>query len=131
MADQLKAVQSLPSYANLPIDFGSLSYVEMRRLTANQMRTYPEKYAPFLGMEGEGSEYLAYCQDVELSAEWGGHVEVSAMCSQLQVTVWIYEAEKPIVKMGEEFETSPPLRIAYHRHYYALGEHYNSIRQKH
>jgi OTU domain-containing protein 6 len=129
VAAQLKLVQQAPSYSALPVNASSVSFVEIREVAASQMRAYPDKYAPFLGLEGESDDYLDYCRKVEsvTAAEWGGHVEVSAICSQLQVTVWIYEADKPTVRMGEEFHTAPPLRIAYHRHYYSLGEHYNSI----
>lgn len=96
------------------------------------MRSYPDRYAPFIDLEGDGNDYQLYCDKVESSIDaiWGGHVEVSAICAQLQITIWIYEADKPIIRMGEEYNTTPPLKIAYHRHYYSLGEHYNSVRLK-
>jgi OTU domain-containing protein 6 len=52
------------------------------------------------------------------------------------VEAWVYSATAPVLKMGEEFSEpggagggTGPLRLSYHKHYYALGEHYNSIQQ--
>jgi OTU domain-containing protein 6 len=33
----------------------------------------------------------------------------------------------PVVNMGEEHDISGALRVAYHRHAFGLGEHYNSV----
>lgn len=67
------------------------------------------------------------------SAEWGGQLEIKALSECLQRPIFVYEANAPVVKMGEEFYNphSPeqPIRLTYHKHYYALGEHYNSVTQ--
>lgn len=82
-------------------------------------------------MESGTKEFEDYCRLVEdaTGAEWGGHLEASALSACLEMPIWVYEVDKPIVKMGEEFESSVcrPLRVTYHRHYYSLGEHYNSV----
>lgn len=82
----------------------------------------------YVGLEGD--EFEQYCNKVASydGAEWGGQVEIQALCACLQRSIWIYSADThaPILKMGS-FDECPPLRISYHRQYYALGEHYNSV----
>jgi hypothetical protein len=45
-------------------------------------------------------------------------------------TMLIFSADSPVLKMGDEEGkkcSNVPLKLAYHRHFYALGEHYNSV----
>ena len=66
-----------------------------------------------------------------ITAEWGGQIEIRALSECLQRVIYIYEANAPVIKMGEEhhnrYSTEEPIRLTYHKHYYALGEHYNSV----
>lgn len=77
----------------------------------------------------DGNAYKAYCDAVESekSAVWGGQTELSALAASLDVCIWVYEMGVPVLKMGEGEIKGSPLRVSYHRHYYALGEHYNSV----
>ena len=80
----------------------------------------------------EDAEYQEYCDKVAsvAGAEWGGQLEIRALCCALGRLVCVHSADSPVLIMGEEAAddaTLPPLKLAYHRHYYALGEHYNSI----
>ena len=64
-------------------------------------------------------------------AEWGGQLEIRALCCCLERRILVYSADSPVLTMGEEVvgaaAEKQPLKLAYHRHYYALGEHYNSV----
>ena len=64
-------------------------------------------------------------------AEWGGQLEIRALCGALRVRINIFEANMPVVGMGEESCSlagdEAALNISFHRHFYALGEHYNSV----
>lgn len=67
-------------------------------------------------------------------AEWGGQLEIQALCAALGRVIYIYSADAPVLKMGEEHgldasasQHLSPLRICFHRHFYALGEHFNSV----
>lgn len=66
---------------------------------------------------------------VRSSAEWGGHLELRALSMALKRPVWIYSATqlKPMVIETEEVDHVEPIRVSYHKHYYALGEHYNEV----
>lgn len=72
---------------------------------------------------------MLYCAKVKTDpSTWGSQLEIRALVHQLQVPVHIWTAEAPVVKMGEEFEEEEQeLLVAFHKHAYALGEHYNSI----
>jgi OTU domain-containing protein 6 len=73
-----------------------------------------------------------------VDAEWGGHIEIQAISASLRKAIFVYSADAPTIKMGEQFldingddttgygTSLSPLRLTYHKHYYALGEHYNS-----
>jgi OTU domain-containing protein 6 len=40
----------------------------------------------------------------------------------------VFSADAPELVTGTEYEANGPrLKLAYHRHYYGLGEHYNSL----
>jgi OTU domain-containing protein 6 len=45
----------------------------------------------------------------------------------LRHPIEVIQAEGPPVLIGDEFD-SAKLTITYHRHYYGLGEHYNSTK---
>jgi OTU domain-containing protein 6 len=79
---------------------------------------------------------------------WGGHPELRALSATLGVPIVVYQAGAPPLEFtpageerrnpaadgrrgGEDDWRLPPgdvkLRLSFHRHYYALGEHYNSV----
>jgi len=102
------------------------SFSKLRELAAMQLRNHPDEYAPFLMLEAGSDEFAAYCDTVQNTNEWGGQVELRALASALKKQLWIYDAQAPVVKMGDEFD-GPPLKLTFHRHYYSLGDHYNSV----
>ena len=66
---------------------------------------------------------------VRSSAEWGGHLELRVLSMALKRPVWIYSASqlKPMIIEVENATSDEPIRVSYHKHYYALGEHYNEV----
>jgi OTU domain-containing protein 6 len=54
-------------------------------------------------------------------------VELRALTQFLQQPIEVIQAEGPSVLIGDEF-AKHKLVITYHRHYYGLGEHYNSTK---
>lgn len=119
VADQLAR---RPSSSSESVDFASL-----RRRAAQHMLDNAESFAPFLGCEALDDAYRSYCAKVASvdAAEWGGQLEISALCACLRRRIHVYSAQD-VLRMGDEFE-GDALRVSYHRHYYALGEHYNSL----
>ena len=117
----------------------------LRSATANFMRSHINEFLPFLNDmdstsmsstssnndEDKESYFTSYCNRIECmqNAEWGGQVELNALASLLQRQIFIYAMNVPILRMGELIEDSnskPPIRLTYHKHFYTLGEHYNS-----
>ena len=73
-----------------------------------------------------------YCQllptKVEKTAEWGGQLELRALCHVLQTPIVVYSStQKPVTMDGAGFTQGKALKLTYHEHYYTLGEHYNSV----
>ncbi|CBJ29778.1 conserved unknown protein [Ectocarpus siliculosus] len=102
------------------------SYPLMRQEAARELRSSPSEYLPFLDGLEEGEEFDKYCVKVEGSAEWGGQVELQALCSALRVPMEVFSAMSPPLLLGQGYD-GPPLLLTYHEHYYALGSHYNSV----
>jgi OTU domain-containing protein 6 len=97
-------------------------------MAADHIRKNAQEFAPFLGLDPEEDEFRSYCSKVasDSLAEWGGQLEIRALTECLQREVRVYSANAPLLTMGDS-NGLPPLRLAFHRHYYALGEHYNSV----
>lgn len=63
------------------------------------------------------------------SNDWGGQLEIQALCSILHTQINIHSAETDTVSMGMDDHDvdALPLELSYHKAYYTLGEHYNSV----
>jgi OTU domain-containing protein 6 len=108
----------------------ALDFAALRKMAADYLRTHSEDFAPFIGIEASDPAYEAYCEKVEAvtTAEWGGQLELRALSACLSSPIHVYSANAPMVIMGEE-ESGAALSLSYHKHYFALGEHYNSVVQ--
>ena len=88
--------------------------------------------------------YDTYCTNVANSNEWGGHVELQALSRALHTQIIVYQVgQAPLVFGGDSHDTGTHahtdndgatarnarrrLTVSYHRQYYVLGEHYNSV----
>jgi hypothetical protein len=50
------------------------------------------------------------------------------MSKHFQVPIDVMQADgQPVCVADDDFKDAKPLRISYHRHQYASGEHYNSL----
>lgn len=136
VADQLRITAAAASAPAASAAAAPLDFADLRALAARHMRQHACDYAPFLGLEVDSDEFAAYLRSVERSTgevEWGGQLEIRAMCEGLRRCVCVYDANAPVLVMGPEFRAEAAaagggdLRLAYHRHYFSLGEHYNSV----
>lgn len=138
VADQL----NLRNKATQPTD-----YKAARKATAEEMRTHPDEYKPFISDSDEhmagiinkeagtlNSEqaqqkyFLDYCSAVENTGVWGGQPEILALSRAFRTQINVVQAGVPVLKVGEGEYEGEPLLISYHRKMYGLGEHYNSLR---
>lgn len=113
-----------------------MDFQSIRKLAASYMRSHPTDFVSFLDLEKhyktkeetETEAYEHYCEQVESSSEWGGHLELLALSHALKQPIRVHSAENPVPLLigWEEYGPTSPLEICYHLHFYALGEHYNS-----
>ena len=108
-------------------------YRVVRHAAADWIAGHRGEYEGFLeeGVEG----YVARVRD---TAEWGGEVELSALANVYGVEIRVVqgggrvEVVKPTtstVEGKEKEREGKTLWLAYYRHGYGLGEHYNSLRR--
>lgn len=104
-----------------------VDYKAIRKICADVLIQNNEEFSPFAEIE---TTYHEYVQKVASSSEWGGHLELRALAMGLKRPIVVYSADAPPLVMGEEYrdvENSEEIRLSFHRFYYALGEHYNSV----
>lgn len=104
---------------------GEAEYKAVRRAAAGYMGEHGDDFAPFL--EGDLGDYVKTIRD---TAEWGGQLELMALARKYQVEIRVVQDGR-MEKIGEEEgkESGKTLWLAYYRHGYGLGEHYNSLRK--
>lgn len=126
-ADQLNQLR-LPGDASLESTESSTqssaTYPAVRAAAADYISAHHDDYAPFV--EGSFDEYV---HRIRSTGEWGGHLELSALSKSYQININVIQADGDVVKVESG---SAPVRgdawLAYYRHGFGLGEHYNSLR---
>ena len=105
-------------------------HLSCRREIAAHIRSHPNDFVPFLAESG-ATDLAAYCETIESSNEWGGQLEITALAHSRKACITVFSADAPPLLTGEEYKAlgGPCIELAYHRHYYGLGEHYNSVRR--
>ncbi len=124
------------------------NFQQLRTHAASYMRDNRDQFLPFLDDElaSKGITYDTYCDIVAspTASEWGGQLELLALSRVLKKPILVYDVTQPMVTMGavglDESDSTinidgaeiwsqsdEPIRLSFHRHFYALGEHYNSV----
>ncbi|GKT49139.1 OTU domain-containing protein 2 [Colletotrichum spaethianum] len=110
-------------------------YKIVRRAAAEWMTSHPDDFAPFLEDDLE-----AYAQKIRDTAEWGGQLELAALANVYGVEIRVVQdgrTERIGPSAGDDVDgaaseepgTGKEIWLAYYRHGYGLGEHYNSLRK--
>ena len=103
-------------------------FSDVRSICANALQKHEDDFSPFAEYTDAAPDYAAYVEQVRSSAEWGGHLELKALSMALSKQVHVYSAQSPTaLVIGEEVADENPIRLSYHLHHYALGEHYNQV----
>ena len=108
----------------------SYDYLTMRNVCADQLIKSRDDYEPFADLEDINvSSYEEYVDKVRASSEWGGHLELRALSHALKKTIVVYSADvAPLhIQHDDNCDSERVIRLSFHRRYYALGEHYNSV----
>ncbi|KAL2128878.1 hypothetical protein VTI74DRAFT_8521 [Chaetomium olivicolor] len=132
VADQLEA-HNIPLQQPLGEKPQVAPYRVVRRAAADWIETHGDEYAGFLE---EGVE--DYARRIRETAEWGGQLELSALANAYGVEIRVVqgggrvEVVQPTAATGGDNgkgEEGKTIWLAYYRHGYGLGEHYNSLRK--
>lgn len=95
----------------------------VRNTAGNFIDNHPDDFAAFL------EEPLdVYVLKIKNTAEWGGQLELQAVARAYDVDINVLQADGRVEKI-ESGSRSPrsSVWLAYYRHTYSLGEHYNAL----
>ncbi|WBW73324.1 ubiquitin specific cysteine protease, OTU family, Otu2 [Schizosaccharomyces osmophilus] len=107
-----------------------LNYHQLRDRAANYIFKHGDEYSGFLLDEdtGEVMSVEQYCNEIRTTGKWGGDIEIQALSNDVQVPIYVYNTNGPIIKFEpQEAKHTTPVCIAYYQHLYGLGAHYNSL----
>ena len=103
-------------------------YRAVRSAAAGYMVRHPDDFAPFLD---DGETLESHAAKIRDTAEWGGQLELAALAAAYGVELRVVQDGRlEVVTPPGGVEAKGPLWLAYYRHGYGLGEHYNSLRKK-
>nr|XP_053646048.1 deubiquitinase OTUD6B-like [Cherax quadricarinatus] len=120
-------------YAAIAHQIGGEATVRSLRSQAGHfIRTNYEAFAPFITDSKTGElltpeQFAEYCSQIENTPAWGGQPELRALSQVMQRKIEVLQAEGTPVIFGEDCTDKKAIVLAYYRHYYGLGEHYNSV----
>mmetsp|Transcript_22028 Transcript_22028/g.33479 ORF Transcript_22028/g.33479 Transcript_22028/m.33479 type:complete len:298 (+) Transcript_22028:75-968(+) len=111
------------------------THQNLRSICADEMLSKKVEYEPFADLqEMKVNSFEEYVEKVRNSSEWGGHLELRALAQSLEKTIVVYSIEEPLeIKFQsgdpekDEDDYDHKIRLSFHRQYYVLGEHYNSV----
>ncbi|KAK2739851.1 hypothetical protein FQN57_006427 [Myotisia sp. PD_48] len=136
VASQLKEINiELGSASDDPMIGASKTtdddYRTIRAVTARFILSHQDDFAPFLE-----EPILEYTRKIRSTAEWGGQLELQAIAQAYNVRVNVVQGDGRIEKFqpraGRELDDAQfkDIWLAYYRHTYSLGEHYNALSQR-
>ncbi|KAK7732048.1 OTU protein [Botryosphaeria dothidea] len=106
-------------------------YRIVRKAAADWIASHADDFAPF--MEEPLDSYVVKVRD---SGEWGGHMELLALARTYDVNIKVLHSDGRVDTIEPGVEGKGPtsgeekeLWLAYYKHGFGLGEHYNSLRK--
>ncbi|KAI9038599.1 deubiquitinase OTU2 [Aspergillus affinis] len=104
-------------------------YRAVRAVTADYIVEHKDDFEAF--MEEPLDQYT---RKIKLTAEWGGQLELQAISRAYGVEINVIQGDGRIEKIeaGDSLdaENKRVIWLAYYRHTYGLGEHYNALAKK-
>ncbi|KIV82614.1 hypothetical protein PV11_04712 [Exophiala sideris] len=102
-------------------------YENVRFAAAEFMANHPDDFEAF--MEEPLDTYVKKIRD---TAEWGGQLELQAIARSYHVDINVLQADGRVEKIGsgsDKAGESDDIWLAYYRHSFGLGEHYNALKK--
>ena len=105
-------------------------YRAIRAVTADFIVDHKDDFEAFME-----EPFDQYTRKIKLTAEWGGQLELLAIARAYGVDINVIQADGRIEKIecgdmesfDEEERNKRVIWLAYYRHTYGLGEHYNAL----
>ncbi|TVY21712.1 OTU domain-containing protein 2 [Lachnellula arida] len=126
VADQL-------SQMGIPLGAGSEAelkedqrYKAVRKAAARYIEAHPDDFVAWLDEPLD-----KYVEKIRDTAEWGGHLELLALAKTYNVEICVLQngGAQNIEPGLEGSKDREKIWLAYYRHGFGLGEHYNSLRK--
>ncbi|KAL3424649.1 OTU-like cysteine protease [Phlyctema vagabunda] len=125
VADQLSQI-------GIPLGEGSEDvkdnqrYKIIREAAADYIEAHPDDFVAFLD-----EPLYDYVHKIRDTAEWGGHLELLALAKSYKIEICVLQngATQNIGPGLEDGKEAQKIWLAYYRHGFGLGEHYNSLRK--
>ncbi|KEQ76558.1 cysteine proteinase [Aureobasidium namibiae CBS 147.97] len=102
-------------------------YRLVRHAAAEYIQAHPNDFTPFLE---EPLDYYIY--KIKNTGEWGGQLELMALAKKYNVAISVLQGDGRVEEINpdkSQVEAGKQLWLAYYRHGFGLGEHYNSLRK--
>ncbi|KAI1609042.1 hypothetical protein EDD37DRAFT_136643 [Exophiala viscosa] len=102
-------------------------YENVRFAAAEFMATHSDDFEAF--MEEPLDSYVKKIRD---TAEWGGQLELQAIARSYHIDVNVLQADGRVEKISsgsDKTGESDDIWLAYYRHSFGLGEHYNALKK--
>lgn len=102
---------------------------ELRQMAAAYMKSHPDDFVPFLFDEetNELRDLEDYTKELTETPMWGSDMEILALANHFDCPIAVIMAGSAPLVMNEA-GAAPKLFLAFYKHSYGLGEHYNSLR---
>ncbi|KAI9750787.1 MAG: hypothetical protein M4579_006308 [Chaenotheca gracillima] len=101
-------------------------YRIVRGIAADYISQHPDDFVPFLEEPLDD-----YTNRIRETAEWGGHLELLALAKAYDVDINVLQGDGRVEKIQSKSENDgrdlKQMWLAYYRHHFGLGEHYNSL----
>ena len=102
-------------------------YQSVRNAAGDFMASHPDDFAGFMEEPLE-----SYVRKIRETAEWGGQLELQAIARSYHIDINVLQADGRVetISAGPDKagETST-IWLAYYRHSFGLGEHYNALKK--
>ncbi|KAH7407802.1 hypothetical protein BKA64DRAFT_431042 [Cadophora sp. MPI-SDFR-AT-0126] len=100
-------------------------YKVVRKAAARYIEGHPDDFVAWLDEPLE-----QYVEKIRDTAEWGGHLELLALAKTYKVEICVLQdGATQTIEPGDEKKDPERIWLAYYRHGFGLGEHYNSLRK--
>ncbi|KIW61321.1 hypothetical protein PV05_01456 [Exophiala xenobiotica] len=102
-------------------------YQNVRYAAAEFMAAHPDDFSAF--MEEPLESYVKKIRD---TAEWGGQLELQAISRAYSININVLQADGRVEKIScgtEKGADTSDVWLAYYRHSFGLGEHYNALKK--